>query len=70
MIAPRTAAQGLTPVAGLFLTRLGFEEIFKMHRISKHQSQLYAGPFQAAASHSAIWAPACLLFSPSRASIV
>jgi len=29
----------------------------------------YAGPFQAAASHSAIWAAACLLFSPSRASI-
>jgi len=29
----------------------------------------YAGPFQAAASHSAIWAAACLLFSTSRASI-
>jgi len=29
----------------------------------------YAGPFQEAASHSATWAPACLLFSPSRASI-
>jgi len=26
----------------------------------------YAGPFQAAASHSAIWVAACLLFSPSR----
>jgi len=29
----------------------------------------YAGPFQAAAIHSATWAAACLLFSPSRASI-
>jgi len=29
----------------------------------------YAGPFQAAASHSAIWAAACLLFPPSRATI-
>jgi len=29
----------------------------------------YAGPFQAAASHSAIWAAACLLISPSRATI-
>jgi len=28
----------------------------------------YAGPFQAAASHSAIWAAACLLFSSSCAS--
>jgi len=26
----------------------------------------YAGPFQAAASHSAIWVAACLLFSLSR----
>ena len=27
----------------------------------------YAGPFQAAASHSAIWAATCLLFSPTGA---
>jgi len=30
----------------------------------------YAGPFQAAASHSAIWTAACLLFSQSCASMV
>jgi len=29
----------------------------------------YSGPIQAAASHSATWAAACLFFSPSRASI-